>query len=535
MNTYLDAITPQSEPIQSHEGGDVFQVDEFTQMRRFLILGTEGGTLYAGERELTIENVDCVRQCLDLDPVKAINLIVEVSDEGLAPSNDPAILALALAAAHSEERTRRMALSHLKTVCRTGTHLMHFMAYTKKLRKSSRMLRTAVGKWFNDMPAEKLAYQAVKYKSRDGWSLADILRLARPTPVDAEHAAIYKYIVDGEVGEGVPQIIMDATLLAVQHDIMDVPTVIRRSRLPREAVPTELLNDVDVWAALLDDMPMMAMIRNLSKMTSIGLVSTGSDAARLVRDRLGDAEYLRRSRVHPIAILAALKTYQSGRGFKGSLSWNPVKTIVTDLDEAFYVAFGNVAPTGKRILIGLDVSSSMESARVNGMPYMTARDAATAMALVTAAVEPHVDIMAYSDVLVPVNITPTMRLDEVMRITAAIPFGGTDCRLPIFYAGSEDKEYDAFISYTDSETYGHGQMYVHAYLGGYPGAREMKGYRGVLNSYRKTYVKDARSVVVGVSATDISLNDPLDQYGLDVVGFDTSAPAVISEFIKGRA
>jgi 60 kDa SS-A/Ro ribonucleoprotein len=527
MNTYLDAITPQSTPVKSHEGGDVFQVDDFVRMRRFLILGTEGGTLYAGERELTIENVDSVRRCLDLDPVKAINMIVEVSDEGLAPSNDPAILALAIASAHPEERVRRMALAHLSSVCRTGTHLMHFMAYTKKLRKSSRMLRTAVGKWFNDMPAEKLAYQAVKYKSRDGWSLADILRLARPTPPTKEHAAIYKYIVDGEVGDHAPDIIKGAEFIKGPDFNGSAVEIVRGYRLPREAVPTELLYDADVWAALLDSMPLMAMIRNLGKMTSIGLISQGSDAARLVRDRLGDQDYLRKSRVHPIAILAALKTYQSGKGFKGSLSWNPVKTVVTDLDEAFYAAFGNVTPAGKRILIGLDVSSSMVYAKVNGMPYMTAREAATAMALVTAATEPHVDIMAYSDVLVPVNITPSMRLDEVMRITDAIDFGGTDCRLPIFYAGSNDKEYDAFISYTDSETR---QGYSVVANG-----RKLNSYRDVLNSYRKMYVKNARSIVVGVSANEFSLNDPLDRYGLDVVGFDTSAPAVISDFIAGRS
>jgi hypothetical protein len=38
--------------------------------------------------------------------------------------------------------------------------------------------------------------------------------------------------------------------------------------LPREAIPTQWLNEVAVWDALLQRMPMTAMVRNLGKMTS---------------------------------------------------------------------------------------------------------------------------------------------------------------------------------------------------------------------------------------------------------------------------
>src|SRR6266511_842999 len=40
--------------------------------------------------------------------------------------------------------------------------------------------------------------------------------------------------------------------------------------LPREAIPTQWLNEAKVWKALLERMPMTAMIRKLGKMTSIG-------------------------------------------------------------------------------------------------------------------------------------------------------------------------------------------------------------------------------------------------------------------------
>ena len=48
--------------------------------------------------------------------------------------------------------------------------------------------------------------------------------------------------------------------------------------LAREAVPTGLLNDPAIWDALLVDMPMTAMLRNLGKMSAVGLLMPAADA-----------------------------------------------------------------------------------------------------------------------------------------------------------------------------------------------------------------------------------------------------------------
>ena len=104
---------------------------------------------------------------------------------------------------------------------------------------------------------------------------------------------------------------------------------------------------------------MTALIRNLATMTRVGVLAPGSDGTAKVVAQLGDAERIRRARVHPIAVLAALRTYASGRGVRGRSEWNPVREVVDALDAAFYAAFGNVEPAGKRLLLALDVSGSM--------------------------------------------------------------------------------------------------------------------------------------------------------------------------------
>ncbi len=132
-------------------------------------------------------------------------------------------------------------------------------------------------------------------------------------------------------------------------------------------------------------------------MTRVGLLSPGSDATKHVIDELGDADKLRRARVHPIAVLAALRTYGSGFSVRGHHQWNPVAQVVDALDGAFYAAFGNVEPAGVRLLLALDVSGSMGHGAVAGVQGLTPRDASAAMALVTAATEPRHEIVGFHD------------------------------------------------------------------------------------------------------------------------------------------
>ena len=159
---------------------------------------------------------------------------------------------------------------------------------------------------------------------------------------------------------------------------------------------SEHLTSPGVWEALLDDMPSTALIRNLATMTRIGLLTPGL-GRRLVLavEQLGNGERLRRARVHPIAVLSALRTYESGRGARGQGEWTPVREIVDALDAAFYAAFAGVEPAGTRLLLALDVSGSMQSGRVAGVPGLSPRDASAALALVTAATEPSWQIVGF--------------------------------------------------------------------------------------------------------------------------------------------
>jgi 60 kDa SS-A/Ro ribonucleoprotein len=212
-----------------------------------------------------------------------------------------------------------------------------------------------------------------------------------------------------------------------------------------------------------------------------------------------------------------LKTYAQGRGERGKLTWEPLARIVDALDRAFYLSFDNVQASGKRIVLALDVSGSMSGGTVAGSPGLTPRVAAAAMALVTAAVEPQTTIVAFGHEMVPLAISPTMRLDAVVRATSNLPFGATDCALPMLWALEHGVEADAFVVYTDSETW----------FGKIHPVQALAEYR------RKTGIA-ARLVVVGMVSNGFSIADPNDGGMLDVVGFDSATPQVIADFVAGN-
>ncbi len=531
-------VTPQSEPVPgsaqvpNSAGGFAWVLDRWSRLDRFLVLGTEGGTYYIGERQLTVENAGAVAECIAEDGPRVVRRIVEVSTGGRAPRNDPALFALAMAAGMGDEATRAAALAALPRVARTGTHLFHWLRYVGAFRGWGRGVRRAVGEWYTARPERELAYQLLKYPQRDGWSHRDALRLAHPRPRSEEQRALFRRTVSRSALEGPPSESLaqvraaDALRVDAEMDPARAAALVREARLTREMVPTPLLRHAVVWEALLEEMPLTALVRNLATLTRVGVLAPGSEAARSVAARLADGAALHKARVHPVQVLSALRTYAAGRGVRGRGAWIPVAQVVDALDAAFYLSFGGVEPCGRRVMLALDVSGSM-TANVLGLEGLSCREASAAMALVTAATEPRHFFTAFTaggyrsvhgratSGLVPLSISPRQRLDDVVRQVGTLPFGGTDCALPMVEAEKQRWEVDLFVVYTDNETW----------AGDIHPAQALRRYR------ERTGIP-ARLVVVGMASNGFTIVDPEDAGMLDVVGFDASAPQLIADFAR---
>ncbi|GAA4793994.1 TROVE domain-containing protein [Actinomycetospora chlora] len=528
LTTVSTRATPQwlraeDRQIPNAAGGFGFALGDDARVLRFLTLGVDGGTYYASDRELTAQNAGVVLRTAQARASWLVEQAVAISTAGRAPRQNPAVFALAAAAALGDEAGRRAALDALPAVCRTGTHLFLFARYAEQFRGWGRGLRRAVARWYTAPAVDDVAFQAVKYRQREGWSHRDLLRLAHPATTEPDRRALFRWIVTGEVGDDAPELVRGLVGARAATTPAEWIRLVIDHRLGWEMLPDAALVEPDVWRALLAvGLPPTALMRQLPRLTRLGVLT--GDRLRRVAAQLADPERLRRGRIHPISVLVALRTYAAGRG-RGA-SWTPKREIVDALDAAFSTAFGTIEPAGKRTLLALDVSGSMNYGTVSGLP-ISPREASAALALVTMATEPDTTCVGFTSTggwatrgsftaLTELAISPRQRLDDAVRAVRDLPWGGTDCSLPMRWAQETGREVDTFVVLTDNETWA-GPTHPHQ----------------ALRRYRERTGIDAKLVVVGMTANDVSIADPSDPGMLDVAGFDAAAPGLVAAFSRG--
>lgn len=528
--------TPQSRPaaagqVKNAAGGYVFSVGDEARLHRFLTMGSEGGTFYLSEQELTRQNAAVVIRAAEQAPQMLVKAIVEVSTAGRAPKYKPAIFALAIAASLSDDEGRKAALAALPQVCRTATHLFLFLDYAQQFRGWGKGLRKAVGGWYDNQDIDKLATQVVKYRQREGWRHIDALRKSSDrgprgdyVVFDEAHRLLYNYIagngLKGRDGKNLPGTLPDVVLayeaLQKADTLSEVVKLVAVKGVTWEMVPDKWINEPALWESLVaKGMPQGALLRQLPRLTRAGVL-TGRVLDTVVT-QLVDPERLKGARIHPMQILVAQKTYAQGRSERGKSTWTPVPKVNDALTDAFYASFGSFTPAGVSTLVGIDTSYSMNGAVTSGAP-LTTIEATAAFALVTAATEPDARFVGYDTRAWEMSGVSSKRwLSDVASHIKGQVGGGTDTAQPILWAIHNRVEVDSIQILTDGETW-HGS--VHPF-------EAMKSYRDRINP-------DARLSVVAMTATSTSVVAPWDEKSIDVCGFDAAVPQIVADFAGGR-
>lgn len=523
--------TPQSEPVRgkrqvkNNAGGFVFQVDDWTRLHRFLILGNADGTYYATEKAMTKESADCIDRCVEANWRRTVDKIVEVSHSGAAAKNDPAIFALAyVAGKYAGTDAGKYALSKLNDVCRIGTHLFDFLNAVKEFRGWGDGLKKAVSNWYNARTAQSLASQVTKYRQRNGWSHRDVLRKCH-AKATGDTAGVLQYVAQHEAwtnSEGKMAFLeaVDEAQTAKERRLVDLIT---EFKLVREHIPTDKLNSLAVWEALLQEMPLTALVRNLGKMSSIGLLKPLSQAGKLVCGKLQDADEIKRQRLHPVTTLIAQRTYSLGHGVKGSLKWNVVPQVVDALEGAFFNGFAAVEPTHLNYYLAVDCSGSMIGACI-GASVLRCIEAAACMALLAAKTEPNYYVKGFSSStggygarggpMVDIGLTRNDTITSAAKKALAVNWGGTDCALPMLDALERNLDVDVFCIYTDNETW----------------AGTIHPFQALLK-YRRETGRNAKLAVFGMTSSNFSIADPSDAGMMDFCGFDAGTPPVLANFV----
>uniref|UniRef100_A0A4W4F5K9 TROVE domain-containing protein n=1 Tax=Electrophorus electricus TaxID=8005 RepID=A0A4W4F5K9_ELEEL len=529
----MEASSPQDQLSDAREldlensgnVGPTWAVTEAVRLRRFLCYGSEGATYSTKEQPFSLENaltlvqlVEGGRGCEVAEEVRRLWPL------GGATCPNASLFALAVCSQHTDARAKRVALQVLGELCRVPAQLFAFVQYRKELKGAEhggmwgRALRKAVANWYNGQDALSLANTVTKCKHKAGWSHQDLFRLSHIKPANDAVALISKYVTKGwkavqetyadrEISEELVKVF--AYLEAVEKakhltDELEVVHLIEEHKLDREQILTHHLKSKEVWKALLKDMPVSSLMRHLGKMTADRVLVPGRPDVAAVCERIQDEQALMKTKTHPFSILVASENYKRGHGKRGKLKWDPNHDIVEALDCAFSKCLSNVEGTGRRFLVGVDVSARLGSLALGSSVSTVAVAAAMSMVRLIAT-----DESVFSD-HVGVSFIYHQPLCSFRQAHNCI----TDCSLPILWATDNHKMVDVFIIFTSNETW----------FGRENPAETLRMYRQKTGVFSKL-------IVCGMTTNGLSVADPDDRGMLDICGFDSRAVDVIRNFV----
>jgi len=351
MGNYSKMIskTHQTQPIpgktmvKNNAGGYSFAVTNQELLERFLLIGSEEGTYYVDKQTLTVENANAVINYIKEDGFKVLSTVVDVLKNKKAPKVDPSVFVLALLAAHGTAEVKKAVYAAIPMpgVLNTATQLFMFLANVQNLRGWSRGLRTAVSKWYTLKTPKDVEYQVVKYRNREGFQHRDVLRLSHAS--SAEHNYIFQYLTQEE-GTAPEDNLLAAFEKAQMMEGKDLAEFIKEYRLTWKMIPNEQLNTPAILDALLVNMPVFALLRNLNRFASNGMTVGNSETTKAIVNKLS-AENIKKSKVHSVTLLNALRVYSSGHGDLGNKMWTPNQNINDALNNAYYAALEVLVPT----------------------------------------------------------------------------------------------------------------------------------------------------------------------------------------------
>ncbi|MGE3820026.1 MAG: TROVE domain-containing protein [Isosphaeraceae bacterium] len=293
----------------------------------------------------------------------------------------------------------------------------------------SASLQRAFQRWLNQASPGALLSASI---GRDP-SLRDVLRMARPTPADNSRRALFGWLTDKPQDRWAPatadDLPADVKALAAYRA---APTESEQVAILKESggsLRWDLLADAAkgpaVWKAIARLMGPQALRMNLNTLQRHGVLADPVEL-KLVVDRIGDAEEVRRSRQFPYQYLAAYLNAgeEIPQSVKGALA------------KAAEAACGSVPAMPGPVLIGLDVSGSMSSPitghRARGSTSkVRCVDAAAVFAAAVLRRNPNSLLIPFDDRAHVAKVDPSDSILSLAQRLAAYGGGGTDCSIPL--------------------------------------------------------------------------------------------------------
>jgi hypothetical protein len=326
-------------PMPTHEGGYGYERDAKSELFLLAAANMVGErTFYEDPRARDPRYVSLIHQVTKADPAWMAQLVPFLRERMLMRSASVVMAAEYVAA--GGPGGRKVVAESLQRPDEPAEMLAYWMA--EHGRSVPKPVKRGVADAVTRMYTEKAA---LKYDGTGrAWRMGDVIELVHPKPKAPWQGALYRWLLDRR-----RRVVETPKELAIIRGVEAWEKAGYPLPLP-EGVTWERLSstrpmDRRAWEAVIPQMGLMALTRNLRNFDEVGISHA---AVGLVMDRLRDAEEVRRSRQLPIRFYSAWKAL-------GSLRWG------THLEHALVQSLSNVPELPGRTLILVDLSGSMFS------------------------------------------------------------------------------------------------------------------------------------------------------------------------------
>ena len=431
FQTFKGMFTPKADTF-NEAGGTAYKLSPKQALAQYAATGCFNHTFYADADEQLDAVLDLANE---LDGEFVAKTAVFAREKGFM-KDMPALLLAVLSVKDKElfERAFPRVIDNGKML-RNFVQIMRAGAVGRKSLGS--LPKRMVREWFEKRSAEQIFQQSVGQSP----SIADILKMVHPKPIDAEREALYGYFIGREIDANkLPEIVKQFERFK-NGESTEVPNV---SFQMLTALP---LGEKE-WAEIARNAGWQMTRMNLNTFQRHGVFADEA-MVELIAERLGNAESVRKARVFPYQLLSAYSAASANKEIPRAIS--------EALQDAMEIATENVPAIKGKVWIFPDISGSMHSAvtgyRKGSTSAVRCLDVTAMVAAAILRKNPTAEIIPFSDNIVEAELNPRDSVMTNSQKLASLPSGGTNCSAPLRELNRRKAKGDVVIYVSDNESW----------------------------------------------------------------------------------
>ncbi len=492
--------------VKNRAGGKAYDLGPRHKLAQLAITGCLNGTFYTSAEEQLSDVLDLAQI---VDPEFVAKTAIYAREKGLM-KDMPALLLATLTVPNAKGEYRpELVAPVFNRVITNGKMLRNFVQIMRSGVVGRKSLGTAPKRLIQNWLVNASDTALIRSMVGQAPSLADVIKMVHPKPVDPSREALFGYVVGRK------------------HDFSKLPQAIKdfelyktRKRKGRKVptVPFQMLTSLDLgreeWTEIAENAGWQMLRMNLNTFYRHGVFKRKT-AVNKVANRLANAEDIRRANVFPYQIMAA---YMATRN-----SQMPGK-IRDALHDALEIATENVPRFAGRVAICPDVSGSMSWAvtgwRRGSTSAVRCIDVAGLMTSVILRNSEDAIVLPFEVCVADVDLSARDTVLTNAEKLSAIGGGGTNCSAPLAHLNHRKAEVDLVIIVSDNESW------ADRYRGRETGLMREWARLKARNPHAKLVCLD---IVPNTTAQAVNREDILN-----IGGFSDQVFNVIGEFAKGK-